>query len=97
MSSGYPSGLTASAFEALIHYFYTPVDLHDALDVGTAGYKAINELRQAGLIEGAPESKHGCWRLTAPGEVMARHILETPLPIQVWAMPRLPATVTAKP
>lgn len=83
--SGYPSGLTVSAVELLLHYFYTPVDPDGILDVDNPACKARRELIDNGLLE-QYTSDHGMYRVTVRGEVMARHIMQTPLPVQSWEM-----------
>lgn len=88
MSSGYPSGLTVGAFEMLLHYFYTPKDVDGALDSDSENYRAIKELQATQLID-LCRGEHGSWALTEKGEVMARHIMDTPLPQPQWVMPSL--------
>lgn len=85
MSSGYPSGLTAGAFEMLIHYFYTPVDVEGALDGFSSQYRSIKELEHVCLVELA-QNEHGSWKLTERGLVLARHIVNLPLPASSWEM-----------
>lgn len=86
MSSGYPSGLTVGAFEMLLHYFYTPVDVAGALESDHQNYKAIKELEKAELII-LSRGEHGSWALTSRGEVLARHIMDLPLPVAQYIMP----------
>jgi hypothetical protein len=74
--SGYPSGLSASAFELLLHAYWSPTAWEDWVQDG--GGDARLELVAAGLIDA--DSK----RCTERGLAMARHILETPLPSMVW-------------
>lgn len=81
--SGYQSGLTVGAFEMMLHYFYTPVDVQGALEHDHANYRSIKELEAAGLIC-LNRGEHGSWALTERGECMARHIMETPLPMPDW-------------
>lgn len=75
---GYPSGLTAAEIMMAIHYFYDPAasGLY-SLSPGAA------QLRRKGLLD---EDK-----LTPCGIAFVRHILETPLPTQSWAVVRNPA------
>lgn len=84
--SNYPSGLTVGAMEMLLHYYYTPVDVEDALDGQSQNYRDIKQLEKAGLAK-LSRNPHGSWALTERGEVMARHIMETPLPQPVWVIP----------
>jgi hypothetical protein len=86
MSSGYPSGLTVGAFEMLLHYFYTPVDVEGALDDKSQNYRAIKELQAAQLID-LCRSEYGSWELTERGMVLGRHIMSLPLPEPQWLMP----------
>lgn len=95
MKSGYPSGLTAGAIEMLIHYFYTPSDVPDALTTGAPNYRSIMELVEAGLaFRDGDFHSQGSWRLTERGLTMARHIVHLPLPVQAWTMP-VPSPVSA--
>jgi hypothetical protein len=90
MNSGYPSGLTVSAFEMLLHYFYTPVDAAGAADPTQQNYRACKELEDAGLAE-VPAIRSGeilgMWELTERGMALARHIVNLPLPECRWEMP----------
>lgn len=81
MSSGYPSGLTASAIEAVIRFYWSPQahNLYSYSDTEA-------QLFAAGLIE----EKDGEVKLTHCGLVFARHLLETPLPTQTWQVVRIP-------
>ena len=81
--SGYPSGLTASAFELLIRAYWSPTAFEDWVDVGTSTQE--EELLAAELInrEGA---RRDC-RLTARGLALAKFILHLPLPEAVWQIP----------
>lgn len=81
--SGYPSGLTASAVEVLLRYFYTTVDVDTEPDYYA---KARMELIVVGLLELRGDGPE-VYYLTERGEVMARHIMETPLPVHIWQMP----------
>jgi hypothetical protein len=69
----------------LLHYFYTPVDVDGALDSTSENYRAIKELQAVGLID-LSRNDHGSWALTAKGEVMARYIMDTPLPQAKWSV-----------
>lgn len=87
MSSGYPSGLTASAFEILIHYYWTPVDPDDMVG-GDIPYTSAKELEAAGLLEvNKDRNPPGLWTLTERGLFLARHIVNLPLPVVTWQMP----------
>lgn len=88
MMSGYPSGLTVSAFEMLLHYFYTPADVPGALDPHHQNYRAIKELERAELISHSM-CDYGSWKLTERGDVLAKHLMETRLPVSEtkWIMP----------
>lgn len=86
MNSGYPSGLTVGAFEMLLHYFYTPVDAEGALDKEHQNYRNIKALERAQLIR-LEQNDHGSWELTERGLVLARAIMELPLPVCDWHMP----------
>jgi len=79
MSSGYPSGLSASAFELLIRAYWSPTAWDDCKQDGGADVRV--ELVAAELLD--VDTK----RLTERGLAMARYILELPLPRKVWAIP----------
>lgn len=93
MSSGYPSGLTASAFEMLIHYFWSPIGVDGEMERGHHHYEALQELSLVGLVELNKDPKTACWVTTARGNALARHILNVPLPVSetVWRIPKGPA------
>lgn len=74
---GYPSGLTASAFELLIRAYWSPTAFADWVQDG--GGDARTELLNAELA-GLDR------RLTERGLAMARHVLNTPLPRSVWVI-----------
>lgn len=78
-NTGWPSGLTVSAIEMLLRFYWSP----DASD--RAEPRQIVELERAGLIESV---QCATWKLTEKGHVMAQHIAETPLPSPKWEMKR---------
>lgn len=94
MSSGYPSGLTASAFEMLIHYFWSPIGVEGEMEVGHRHYKALQELNTVGLVIVNDDPKTACWKLTTRGTVLARHLLNTRLPESkvIWYIEDSPVT-----
>lgn len=83
MNSGYPSGLTASAVEAVIRFYWSPqAELH----LGRAD-PAVIEIFDAGLIE-HDTGKEQRLCITERGVEFVRHILDTPLPVQMWHVVR---------
>lgn len=83
MNSAYPSGLVASAIEAAIRWYWSPL----AQTVYGTG-EEFNQLREAGLLE-----EHcGEFRLSEKGIAFVKHILQTPLPVQRWEIPQFPTT-----
>lgn len=86
MSSGYPSGLSASAFELLIRVYWSPTGWLDWESRTAPGKDVRAELERAELVCDAD----GEVRLSVRGLVLARHILETPLPVQAWEVHRYP-------
>lgn len=76
-TSGYPSGLTASSFEAAIRFYWSP----DAV----AGEAEIAQLNATGLMI---RNEAHRWELTARGIEFVRHLLATPLPVQTWKVQR---------
>ena len=77
MKSGYRSGLMASAFELLVHYYYTPEHypgvMHNPM------YSIAMSLMSEGLMN---------WNftLTERGKCLAEHIVNLPLPSHSWKM-----------
>ncbi len=84
MSSGYPSGLCASTFELLIRLYWSPTAWEDWVRE-VPSPSARSELVEAKMVaipvNGEPV------KLNERGLAMARHILNLPLPRQVWLMP----------
>lgn len=88
--SGYPSGVCVGTFEVVLHYFYTPIDVPDALEPGSNNYLSIKEAERHGLLVLTRQSDaKGSWRLTDRGECLARAIMALPLPEQKWRMPTI--------
>lgn len=90
MSTAYASGLTPSAIALLLRIYSVP----DAMDMaaradpgGTAN--AARELRDEGLVE---DELGQILRASERGVAFAKHIMNTPLPVQSWHVHRYPET-----
>ena len=87
--SGYPSGVCVGTFEVVLHYFYTSVDVADALDPSSNNYLSVKEAERHGLLALSKGSNHA-WEITERGKVLAKAIMALPLPEQRWIMYEVP-------
>lgn len=87
MTSGYPSGLTASAIEASIAFYWSP----EACDQVQERLREASELIATGLLV---QNEDNRYELTDRGRVFVRHLLDTPLPVQWWEVRRHSASVS---
>lgn len=80
--SGYPSGLVASCWEVLMHFYWSPVVPDFYREKPYPG--AIESLEAEKLIRF--DGPTGFWTLTDRGMVIGKHIANLSLPVPSWEL-----------
>lgn len=81
---------TPLEMQILLHYYYSPEDYRQGDYSAPAVRQAINSFRdELGLIrEKSERDGYGLYEITERGRVLVDAALETPLPVQVWVIPK---------
>mgnify|MGYP003394036502 CR=1 FL=1 len=79
--------MTPLQLEFLLHYFYSPEPPTGDSYMSAAGQEGLRSLLKENLLSQDREDPTK-YHITERGEVYVKHLLEVPLPVQQWAIPK---------
>jgi hypothetical protein len=80
--------MTPLQLEILIHYSYSAVDYRDGDFSAPAVREAIDAFRDQSALLTKSENFGQSYTLSERGRVYIHHLLNQPLPIRTWTVPR---------